>query len=136
MGDFLDFWIDALASLDQGGDVKPLCDLLRSDCELSPEKEVRGYLADMIERRCVAYDTIEKRFVKPKGRPRTPSYTISDTNVDRLIARRKILAYVQSGMKVDVALKKVEKQSGIPESVLSEVYRGGHASLRKATKKS
>jgi hypothetical protein len=122
-------WIQALDQLEarswlgEGGDKKPLTDLLRSDCELP--KEVREWLADLIE-----------RGVPPSpNRPRTPAYTISDVSLLHLIAVKIVRDYRQQGMSEEAALEEAAKESGLTVETLRLSVQGRNSSLRRDLKK-
>jgi hypothetical protein len=123
--DYDDDWIEALVALDQGKDKKPLTDMLRSDCALS--SNVREYLADLIERHCTPL---------PRGRPKTPAYTIGDKNIAHFIALKFVQAYRRAGMPLEDALEKAAKErSGLTVTALRLSYQGRHTSLRRSIKR-
>ncbi len=124
-------WIEALDQIeerpwlsDNGSNKKPLTDLLRSDCELP--KEVREWLADLIERRCVPL---------PVGRPRTPVYTISDTSLLHLLAVQWVRKYRREGMSEEAALEEIAKECNINVTSLRLSFQGKNTSLRRDLKK-
>ena len=122
----LDFWIDALATLDQSGDKEPLTALLRDESFLQHMlPELGEYLADLIERRCVPL---------PKGRPKTPVYTTSDMAMSHSLALKQVDAYRQEGMSLEDALEKAAKESGVSVTALRLSFDGKHTSFRRSKK--
>jgi hypothetical protein len=117
-----DGWVAALDQLDRLGNKEPLKALLLN-CGL-PGK-AGEYLVDLIER----------GIPSPRGRPRTPAYKLSKAHGLLLLAYKSVQDYVQRGMRVDDALDKVEKESGLDRSALAESYNGSHTSLRRAKKR-
>lgn len=114
-----DAWITALDRLDQLGDKEPLKELLR----LNLPPKIGDYVADLIERRCTPL---------PKGHPRTPAYTISRADAKLLIAHDSVLAYVQRGLSVKVALEKVAKECDLDHDQLANSYKGKRGSLNRS----
>ena len=120
---YLDWWVDALASLDQLDDKKPLTEMLRSDCELSPL--AREYLADLIERGVPS----------PPNRPRKPSYSISEVFMSHRLALGDIAAYRKAGMSKDDALEKAANEHSLNATALRLSLEGRNTSFRRSMKK-
>ena len=120
-------WVEALEDIDYyDHDKQPLCDLLDSDMELS--RRVRGYLKDLIERRCLPTDRHHKRL---------PAYHhgLSPLNWHYLMTHQEVDAYRQQGLSLDDALQKAATKEGLNVSTLRLSYSGKHTSFRRARKK-
>ena len=121
-------WIDALEQIDYDKDKKPICDLLESDIEMSPQ--VRKYLKDLIERR------VSVRAVSDK---RLPAYHhgISPLNWHYLMTHREIDAMREADptLSLDDAIEQQATKQGLKRKVLRKSYHGRHTSFRKARKK-
>jgi hypothetical protein len=100
-----DHWIWALYDLEDRGDKKPLCDLLRT-CELSAE--VGGYLADLIERRLPP---------KSRGRPRTPAYVVPEVIISHELVLRAVAKYRKMGMSEEDAIEKAATENDLAVTV-------------------
>jgi hypothetical protein len=118
-------WLDVLDELDRslaqaganqkkGGVKEPLCELLRSEVELTPR--VRAWLADLVER----YQFRRK----PHGRP-APLYnnTRRQTTLD-LAVEHGVRRLVAEGMNVDEACAAVAKGMAHRATTLRAALRG------------
>jgi hypothetical protein len=114
-----DAWLIALDRLDRLGNKEPLKELLR----LNLPPKIGDYVADLIERRCVPI---------PKGRPRTPAYTISRAEAKLLAAHDSVKAYVQRGWTVKVALEKVATERNLDHDQLANSYKGRRGSMNRS----
>lgn len=122
-------WEDALDQLDDPDDPKKrLCQLLRSDIELSPK--AREWLADLIECRCVPL---------PRGRRKTLAYTQSAKAIDHFLALDDVRRYRKEGdryadppegkMSLKDALQKAAKVNGLTVTALKLSRAGQHRSF-------
>jgi hypothetical protein len=114
------WWEDALDQLEDG-DKKRLCQLLRSDLELTPL--AREWMADLIECRCIPL---------PKGRRKTLAYTQSDKAIDHWLAHDDIKRFRKTGMSENDALQKAAKINGLTVTALKLSREGHHRSFRES----
>jgi hypothetical protein len=113
-------WHHALEELDKKGKKGPVLSLLRSGRKLS--QVVRFHLADMLDR----YELKKKR-----GRPRGPSYDISDAERTALYARNQVRGLIKGGMKARDAIAKVAKEIKMSENKVANAYGGRRGSTRR-----
>jgi hypothetical protein len=117
-------WIDALQHIDRNGDKEPLLALLRSESE--PSREVRVYLADLLERFELA---------RPPHRPRSPAYDKSDAETRLTLAKEFVRNIRKSGMSFKDAVAIVANESSIDENTLANYCDGRRGSSRRRKKR-
>jgi hypothetical protein len=114
-------WYNALEELDKKGKKDLLLSLLRSSSSLS--LGVRLDIADLLER----HDLKKKR-----GRPRVPSYEMSDAERNALNLRDRVRELVNNGgMKSRDAIAKVAKENKMSEDSVANAYGGRRGSTRR-----
>jgi hypothetical protein len=117
-------WIDALEHIDRNGDKEPLLALLRSERE--PSRDVRVYLADLLERFELA---------RPPHRPRNPAYDKSDAETMLALAKEFVRNLRKSGMSFKDAVAMVASDSSIEENTLANYCDGRRGASRRREKR-
>jgi hypothetical protein len=113
-------WVNALEELDKNGDKSYLLSLLRSTNSLS--HSVRLHIADLIER----HDLRKKR-----GRPRDPSYKMSDAECTALHVSDQVRNLIKGGMTAKDAKAKVAEENNMSENTVANAYEGRRGSTRR-----
>jgi hypothetical protein len=93
------FWYQALEELDKKGDKRQLVSLLRSG---RPSDVISFHIADLLERHELG---------KKRGRPRVPSYDMSDAERNVLRMREQVRELIKGGMKAGDAIAKVAQEN-------------------------
>jgi hypothetical protein len=117
-------WIDTLEHIDRNGDKEPLLALLRSERE--PSRDVRVYLADLLERFELA---------RPRHRPRSPAYDKSDAETRLALAKEFVRNIRTSGMSFKDAVAIAANDWSIDENTLANYCYGRHGSSRRREKR-
>lgn len=120
-------WYDAFHALDDAGDKTALLSLLRSRKRM--DSIVRHHLADLIER----YE-----LGKPHGRPRTPSYIVSEREYHIALAVEDVWSMVRhpkNPIPYEEALARVAKNYRIVRDTLDNACQGRRASARRQRKR-
>jgi hypothetical protein len=111
-------WCNALEELDKKGNKDPLLSLLRSRNSLS--HNVRLHIADLLER----HDLKKKR-----GRPRDPSYKMSDAEWTALHVSDQVRNLIKGGMTAKDAKAKVAEENNMSENTVANAYEGREVAL-------
>jgi hypothetical protein len=113
------FWYRALEELDKKGDKRQLVSLLRSG---RPSDVVSFHIADLLER----YDLGKKR-----GRPRVPSYDMSDAERKVLRMKEQVGDLIKGGMKAENAIAKVAQENKMSAHTVANAHGGRRGSTRR-----
>jgi hypothetical protein len=112
-------WYDALLKLDKNQDTGPLVSLLQSG---RPSDVVSFHIGDVFTR----YDLRKKH-----GRPRVPSYDMSDAERTALRVSDQVRDLAKGGMKVKDAIAKVAEENKMAETTVANAYAGRRGSTRR-----
>jgi hypothetical protein len=113
------FWYQALEELDKKGNKRQLVSLLRSG---RPSDVVSFHIADLLER----YELRKKR-----GRPRVPSYDMSDAERNGLRMREQVRDLIKGGMKAGNAIAKVAQENTKSAHTVANAHGGRRGSTRR-----
>jgi hypothetical protein len=113
-------WYDALLELDKKGEKGPLVSLLQSG--RPPSAVVSFHIGDVFNR----YELKNK-----PGRPRVPSYTVSDKEHTALYVSARVDDLVKGGMKRSDAVAKVAKENKMSENTVANAHEGRRGSGRR-----
>ncbi len=120
-------WIDALRSVDEDNEKKPLVNLLKSDAPM-PDN-ARWYLSDLLER-----FNLKKRPGGRSGRT-TPAYLWTPAYRKLIHAAKWVNYYKQCGMSADDAIKKSATRWGLKSNTLRNHIEGRNTSARRMFKR-
>jgi hypothetical protein len=113
-------WYKALERIDNNGDKGLLVFLLKWGPRVT--RVVQFHIGDMLDR---------KNLRNKPGRPRVPSYTLSESEFAVAYMSAKVEDLIKGGMNFDDAVAKVAEETNMSENTVANAYGGRRGSTRR-----